>query len=272
MKIAITGSRGCLGHRIVNLGAVSLICDVTDKREVESELRRVKPDVIIHAAAISSAEECEKKYEKAVQVNIRGTNVVCEAASDVIGDGKIVLISSDQVFDGKRGDYKENDEPNPVHNYGITKTFAEGVAQLYDNKVLRISRCFDSHSRDISEYLTRLENNIEIEVPKFITRSYCHMDFMAEMIWMYAQQFDQMPEILHLGSTHSMRYCDFVFAIAEEFGYDTDLVSARGEAPGFAPRPHRCGLNVSVARKLGFQIPTITDSILRMKCETKTPS
>jgi dTDP-4-dehydrorhamnose reductase len=257
-KIAITGSRGCLGHRIVNLGAVSLLCDVTDKREVERELNRVRPDVIIHAAAISSAEECDKSYEKAVQVNIRGTNIVCEVASDVIGDGKIVLISSDQVFDGVKGDYKENDEPNPI--------------QLYDNKILRISRCFDSNSRDIAEYLLRLENNVEIEVPDFITRSYCHMDFMAEMIWMYAQQFDQMPEILHLGGSRSLSYYHFMRVIGDEFEHDPELIVPRGPSLKFSPRPHRCGLNVSQAKKIGFPLPSAIESIQRLKCETKTPS
>ena len=94
----------------------------------------------------------------------------------IIGKGRVVLMSSDQVFDGEKGTYAESDEPNPVHNYGLTKLAAEGIMPLYDGKILRISRCFDGHSKDIREYLEEIEMGDKVRVPDFIFRSYCHMD------------------------------------------------------------------------------------------------
>lgn len=265
MKIAVTGAKGCIGQRLVSMGATPLSCDVTVRYEVWNELITAKPDIVVHCAAISSADECEKDYERAISVNVFGTNTVCEMAEKA--GAKTILLSSDQVFDGKEGEYKEDDIPNPIHDYGRTKLGAEGIAQLYDAKILRISRCFYSQSKDISEYLLRLENNIEIEVPYHIYRSYCHMDYIAKGIWEYAKRFEEMPEVLHLAGSHPVSFFDFMRLVADEYGYNADLVSPRGEENGYASRPLKCGLSVWKATELGLPIFTPQKSIERMKNE-----
>lgn len=266
-KICVTGYKGNIGSRLLNLGAFPLLCDVRSREEVEQAITRCKPDVIIHLAAKSDPTFCENNYREAIAVNTFGTNIVCEIAEKVLGAGKVVLISSDQVFDGKKGNYKESVEPNPINNYGLTKFAAEGIANLYSDKIIRISSCFDSKSKDISGYLKKIKNDEYIEVPKHIFRSYAHYDFIAEAICQYAQRFEEMPNVLHLGGYYFMSFFSMVQQIAQEYLLDERLVRPRGEALGFSNRPAKCGLDVSLARKLGLPIYTSHQSIQRMKNE-----
>src|SRR3972149_5438819 len=97
-KIAVNGYSGKIASRLIGLGAIPLRADITNKTAVERELSTVMPDVIIHAAAISSIDKCQIDYEKAISVNVYGTNIVCETAEEVVGKEKVVLISSEQVF------------------------------------------------------------------------------------------------------------------------------------------------------------------------------
>lgn len=268
MKIAITGSEGKIGSRLMKLGCEPLLCDITIEKEVERELHRVRPDVVLHLAAMTSLEWCEEHYAEALAVNVRGTAIVCEMAEKVIGEGRVALISSDQVFNGKKGSYKEEDDPDPINNYGITKFGAEGVAQLYGDKIIRISRCFDSKSKDILEYLAKLENNEEIFVPNFILRSYCHLDFMADSFMKYAEIFDKAPEILHIAGRNAFSFFELVLRIADLRGYDVDLVNERSvEEVGHAPRPYLTGLNVSRSIELGIPIARPAQSIEKVLYE-----
>ena len=270
MKIATTGSEGNIGRRLVALGCESLSCDVTNPKEVESELHRVKPDVILHLAAMTSVDWCEKNFEKAVSVNVFGTNVVCEMAEHVLGAGKVAVISSDMVFDGKKGNYSEYDEVNPINNYGLTKVSAEGVAHLYHrNKIVRLSRCFDSKSKDISEYVESLKKGEEIYVPEHIRRSYCHLDLITLSILHYAQNFYKMPEVLNIAGTYHTSFWELMRMVAVQIWANPVLVKNRGELPGFSPRPHKTGLDVSLAKKVGVPIYPVEDSVKRLALELR---
>ena len=256
MKISVTGrENGKLRERLLALGAVALSCDITNPKQVEKEIRRVKPDVIIHAAAMTSVDECHRDYEKAILVNVRGTNHVCEAASNVLGDGRVVLLSTDHVFDGEFGNYKEIEEPNPAPNeeYGLTKFAAEGVVHLYGGKILRMSKGISKEDSDMQ--IIRSGRGL---YPTFIKRSYCHLDYLAVGIWAYANRFDEMPEILHLGGTEVLSFAELAKMI------NPKVLSRDFEEKGFAPRPYNCGLDVSLARKYGLPLFTPKQSVERL--------
>lgn len=260
MKIFVTGkSTGRLRQRLIALGALPLSCDITKPSEVEKEIRRTKPDVIIHAAAMTSVDACHKDYERAILVNVRGTNHVCEAASNVLGDGHVVLLSSDHVFDGKTGRYKESDEPSPApeESYGLTKFAAEGIAQLYGNKILRLSKCISKDDADIRKLF---EGGL-VYAPTFIRRSYCHLDYMAVGIWAYANRFEEMPNILHLAGTEVLSFYELTQLMG---GISTDVKPRDYELEGFTPRPFNCGLDVSLATKLGLPLFTPKQSVERL--------
>lgn len=265
MKIAVTGPRGQIGRRLVALGAIPLDCDIRDKAQIANALDAVQPDLIIHAAGVSSIDECEKDYEHALGINVWGSAALCELA----GDGKVVLLSSEQVFDGRDGNYAEDDEPNPINNYGFSKLGAEQVVQLYDNKIIRLSRGFSKRiGSDIYNYLQELRAGKDIYVPDFIRRSYCHLDYIAQSLMQYAAHVKEMPKILHIGGKRSLSFYDLMSMVAGDGdGRVLPRVFAEGAESGFSPRPLNCGFDVSLSRTLLFSQFTPEQSVARTLTE-----
>lgn len=266
MKISVTGSQGRLGSRLVALGASSLDFDVTDPEAVRRELSNSKTDLIIHSAALSSISECEKDLEKAILVNVRGTNHVCEIAW---GLGiKVLVLSTEQVFDGKKGKYREDDAPFPINDYGRTKFAAEAVAGLYDSKVIRLSRGISNEiGKDIHKYLFKLRGKEVVQVPDFIFRSYSHLDYLAEGVWWCANNYDKLPKILHVGGLYPLSFYELMIMIAEESKLDSKLVAPRKVEIEDFPRPYNCGFNISLAKNLGVPIYSVEQSVKRLREE-----
>ncbi len=157
MKVLITGSNGMLGVALCEvLGRDSSIkvtgldltrrpkgivapasyvsSDITDFKKLSVAITGVKPDVIIHTAAFTDVDGCEKDADKAETVNALGARNVAQAALDV--GGALVHISTDFVFDGRRmRPYTEQDVPNPLSVYGRSKLDAEKfVSELFKDK------------------------------------------------------------------------------------------------------------------------------------------
>jgi len=266
MKIATTGSKGKIGRRLAALGAIPLNCDILDKNAVERELHRVNPDVVIHAAGISSIDACEDDYEKALAVNVWGTANLCKLA-----ENKVVLLSSDQVYGGKRifGKYSEKDEPKPINNYGFTKFGAEAVVNLYGGKTIRLARGFSYEiNSDIWGYIDNLRQGKEVKVPTFIKRNYCHLDFVAQAIMEFANHVNNMPKVTNYGSENSMSFYDFMCAVSKAYFRNDRFVARRtSEIAGYSPRPRNCSMGVSLAKSVGLPIHSISESIELMKKE-----
>lgn len=133
MRIAVTGYKGQLGLELQNtLKKHELVlidkdtCDITQKDQVSSFLNKSSPEAIIHAAAYTDVDGCEKNPELAKAVNVEGTRNLVEYAKE----NKVLLlyISTDYVFDGaKKGEYKEDDPTNPISIYSKTKLEGEVV-------------------------------------------------------------------------------------------------------------------------------------------------
>lgn len=132
MKIAVTGAAGLFGHGLVEafrsghtvFALTRADMDITRQDQVDAVISKVRPEVVIHAAAIPDPDACEADPARAYLVNVHGTRFVAEAARRV--GARVAYISTDAVFDGeKRSPYTENDAPRPVTVYGRTKLRAE---------------------------------------------------------------------------------------------------------------------------------------------------
>src|SRR5690242_9149607 len=143
--VGVTGYAGAVGQELMKYpDLVPLPGDVRDYKAMESAIRNIKPDVIVHLAAISDVDRCEdvNNKEMVIETNVRGTWNVCEAALET--KSKVVLLSTAQVFDGLFGGYKENNNPHPKNFYGLSKWSAEKLQTLYRNlSVIRTSYLFD---------------------------------------------------------------------------------------------------------------------------------
>jgi dTDP-4-dehydrorhamnose reductase len=97
--------------------------DLLDFAAVRREFEKETPQLVIHCAAISTVAGAEADPKLARQVNVEVTKLLAELAVKI----PFVFFSSDLVFDGRKGDYVEDDAPNPLHLYGETKVAAEQI-------------------------------------------------------------------------------------------------------------------------------------------------
>lgn len=131
MRFLITGGGGQLarelrraleGHDVAAPTRREL--DVTNEARVRDAVRAARPDVVIHAAALTDTTRCEREPLQAQRVNAIGTlNVVAAACS---AGATVMYVSTNEVFDGARtSPYRESDGPNPVNAYGYSKLCGE---------------------------------------------------------------------------------------------------------------------------------------------------
>jgi len=135
MRIAITGSKGQLGsalQRVLVADELLLLDlpehDLTDLAATLGAIAAFQPEVIIHTAALTDVDGCERNPELAYRVNVLGTRNVAVAAQQC--GASLVYISTDYVFDGTKGaPYWEYDDPHPLSVYGRTKWLGEQVTR-----------------------------------------------------------------------------------------------------------------------------------------------
>jgi len=114
-------SAGTVGRSV--LGLTRPMLDLTDFPAVRERFRREKPGLIIHCAALTRAAICEQDPALARRVNVEVTRLLAELAADV----SFLFISTDLVFDGKRGWYDESSPVSPLTVYAETKVEAEQI-------------------------------------------------------------------------------------------------------------------------------------------------
>ncbi len=102
--------------------------DITRKSDVKSLVSSFHPDVMLNAAAVTNVDWCEEHREEAWKVNVSGVENLVEAARKV--GAPLIHVSTDYVFDGKHGPYREDDRPNPISYYGKTKLAAENAIRI----------------------------------------------------------------------------------------------------------------------------------------------
>ena len=152
MKILVSGSNGLLGQKLVkqlserNIEFLAtskgdnrnpdcpITCyksiDITDKNQVEHVVKSFMPDSIIHTAAITNVDYCEMNPELCRKVNVLGTQNIFDVAKNI--NAHFQLLSTDFVFDGVKGNYKETDQPNPLSIYASSKFEGEKLLMSSD--------------------------------------------------------------------------------------------------------------------------------------------
>lgn len=131
--ILLTGGSGRLGTELRallpgSLAPTSAEMNLMNEESVVSVIGRARPNLIVHAAAYTNVSGAEQHRQACWDTNVVGTRTVARAANAV--GAKLIHISTDYVFDGQRGNYRETDTPGPVVNYyALTKLMAEEAAR-----------------------------------------------------------------------------------------------------------------------------------------------
>ncbi|NAZ31370.1 MAG: sugar nucleotide-binding protein, partial [Acidilobus sp.] len=115
--------------------------DVTAFDLLEDLIIRLSPDVVINAVAMTDVDACEVDRALALKINAEAVRHMVRVAR--VTGSYLVHVSTDYVFDGERGMYREEDEPNPINYYGLSKLLGEAYALSYDDSlVVRTSGVF----------------------------------------------------------------------------------------------------------------------------------
>ena len=175
MKVLITGSSGMLGRDLARVfgkenqvvgidisGEKQDDCssfyraDITDPAKVNEIFDKERPDLVIHAAALTDVDGCETDPEKAKRINTLGTRNIAEACGDI--GSPLIFISTDFVFDGsKNSPYTEDEETNPINVYGRTKWEAEESLSeaCRDYAIVRTSWLFGEEGKNFVDTVVK---------------------------------------------------------------------------------------------------------------------
>lgn len=182
MKIIITGATGLLGselslylkeknYEIIEWNSKNQ--DITDVNNVIKNIKKIKPDAIIHLAAFTNVDKCEEDRGKAFLVNTQGSWAVTLGAKEA--NCKLIYFSTDYVFNGNKGTpYYENDQPNPINYYGMTKYLAEKkvIETLKKYFIVRTSLLFGKKRENfVLRIYERGKKREEIKAPTDVVTS-----------------------------------------------------------------------------------------------------
>ncbi len=289
-KLLITGATGILGSEIVEKGHLKyqlfgtynqtknqendLRCsyhklNISDKKAVEDYMDVIKPDCIIHCAAMTNVDECEKEIYKADDININGTDYLVEQANKK--NIKFVYISTDYVFPGRKNEYKEDDERKPTCAYGFTKFEGEKIAEkLEDFIIARVTIPYTwkkpSTKNNFANWLID-ENKKDKEV-KIVIDQYNNPTYVpnaAENI-LKLIEMNANGKFSITGRDCLSRY-EFAIKIAKVFDLNESLIipCLTSELNQFARRPRYINTNTEKAQKIGLEILTVEEGLRRMK-------
>lgn len=229
--------------------------DLLDREGLGELLGKIKPDVILHAAALANIDFCEANRDAAYKMNVGVTEQLTLFAAEQ--GVKLVFCSTDSIFDGRKGYYKEDDQPQPLNFYAETKCRAEELvlAASADNIVARLSLVMgwpvrgrgNSFVADLVEKFGRGES---VTIPENEIRT--PVDVISLGAALNELSASSYGGILHLaGNTRIDRY-RMVRQIAARAGFSEELVlpGDSNAMPGRAPRPNDASLDNSRARGL----------------------
>jgi dTDP-4-dehydrorhamnose reductase len=286
-RIVITGGSGLLGSNISKLATSKFNVYATysknevsmkdvhffqidlTKKENLIKIKQIEPNFIIHCAALTNVDYCEEYPKEAYNQNVLASIHIAEVAKKT--GSYLIFISTDSVFNGEKGDYKENDTPNPINIYGKTKLEAEKkVLSIYPHSCVVRTNIYGWNKIDkftLAEWmLNKLTNNEELPGLKDIYFSPMLVNNLAKIL--FKLQEIKYEGIIHITGSESCSKLDFAYKIAETFNLDKSVIKPISihELRLKAPRGKNTSLNVSKAEKiLEIHLPNVRDGLKQMK-------
>lgn len=287
MKVLITGSSGTLGMKLKKVlkendhdvyatfhqspieKEKSFQLDVILAEDVDRVLKKVSPDVVVHTAAYTNVDGCEKDRDTAFAVNAQGTRNLADSAEKM--GAKFVYVSTDYVFDGEKGFYKENDAANPINYYGTTKLGGEEAVKKICSEfiIARTSVIYGANKKNFVTWVVdALEKGKHINI---VTDQHVSPTLNTDL----AEQLVALIEkdtkgVFHTAGGERISRYDFVNVIADLFGLDKNLINPvrMADINWIARRPMDSSLDVSKIAK--FKKPcSVKESVRSFRKERR---
>jgi len=269
MRIAVTGHKGRLGSQLCKLGCIPFDCDVLNYQHIQQEIVKTLPDIIIHCASVTDVDGAEFELKFLTrEVNERGTFNLRR-----FFDGRIIYISTDYVFDGKKGPYSEKDIPNPVNHYGLTKYLGEKVLELspfnnYESTIVRTTNLYGGNKEDFAfRILANLMLGNKFTVTNKVYGNATYVPHLAKAL-LELCRLPNLPKVINIAGSDILSRYEFAVMIANVFEYDTTLITPTNEVPGEAKRPVKGGLKLTLAKSLGLSIYSALEGLQELKQRT----
>ena len=279
MKIAVTGYRGRLGSELLRRGGISIRSDIRNFNGLRDEIISINPDVVINCASNTQVDRFEesKFYVENMTTNLDGVSNLCVVAEEQ--NIKLIHISTDYIFNGNKGAYKENKQigETPINAYGWCKLASEVIVSISyqgsDNfLVVRTTGLYSEKKQNdfFDLVLTSLEAGKTLKVTTELHGNQTYIPHLIDALIYVSenQEIIRKHGVLHLGSEEVMSRYDFALMIANVFGYNKDLlipVKNKDITGWIAKRPKKAGLDTSLARKIGVPIYTVLDGLKECK-------
>lgn len=261
MIIGVTGYQGAIGSRLVAKGCTPIMSDITVQADVHHEIYRMKPNIVIHCAALTDVAYCENHFKESFEVNVRGTSNVVSALDE---KGIFIYLSSDHIFSGENyfnQGYGEWQKPSPVNRYGFSKWGGELAATTEKCRavIVRSSKLFYRHWAEPT--IERLRHGEDVEETDLIKRSFYHINHFVDNLLFLAYHVDEYPEVkvLNISGQNVFSYYLFWNSLANFLGVPGKVIPRREKLKDEAPRPFRGGLDVGYAKKLGIPLFNLQD-------------
>ena len=229
MKILITGSNGMLGTDLVNLlksreaspehnpeviEAPHEVLDITLEDRVSDFISTHTPDIVVNCAAFTNVDKCETEREDAFSVNVLGPKYLAAAANKC--GARVIQISTDFVFDGNGNrPYTEEDQTNPLSEYGRTKLEGERNIQSYCDSylIVRTSWLFGHNGINFAAKMLELaEQHKELSIVTDETGSPTYTPDLAEALWiLIKQKCEGVINISNDGSCSRYEWAEYIF-------------------------------------------------------------
>ena len=287
-RILVTGGSGMLGANLLlecrnkfELHSVQLrhrlgfafcrhkIFDLAEKEKTLGVISEIKPHVVVHTAALTNVDYCETHQDEALRANFVASENVAEACSAT--GAKMVYVSTDSVFDGKKGNYNEKSKTNPLNFYAKTKLFGEKVVtEKNSNTTVVRTNMFGWNmleKNSLSEWIyfgLKKGEKLNLFTDVFFTPLIVNNlgRVIAELIE------KDFSGTVNLASPEKVSKFEFGIYIAEAFGLEREKICAASidNMVLAAKRPKDTSLDISKAKKLlDTSLLTVKEGIAEKK-------
>jgi len=293
-KIVITGSNGLLGQTLVNLlmkapenysvfglskgdnrmnrnDFLYYDIDITNYSQLEECITYIQPSFIINTAAMTNVDTCELKPEECNNLNIEAVKYLTQICTKL--NIHFIQISTDFIFDGSKGFYKETDPPNPLSIYGHSKLKAENIVKnsgvnfsilrtiLVYGKVVNLKR-----NNIVLWVKDMLENNKEITIVDDQYRMPTYVEDLATACKLIVDK--NISGVYHISSNELLSVFEIANQIADVFGLNKKLIKpiSTKTLNQKAIRPQKTGFDLSkTIKELDFQPTSFLLGLKRFK-------
>lgn len=292
MKVLITGSNGLLGQHLIPLfvaderyeviatgrgtnrlpqqqqqGYVYEPVNLRNTASVQQLLEKHQPDAVIHAAAMTQVDDCERNKDACWDTNVAATRYLVQAAEKL--NAFFLFLSTDFVFDGLEGPYREDDPVNPLSYYGASKVAAERMVKnsklpwAIVRTVLVYGIAADAQRNNI---ITWVKNNLQQgKKLKVVTDQWRTPTLVQDLALGCKLVVDKQAKgTYHISGNDMLTPYDMAVQTAQFFKLDIRLLE-QVDAKSFtqpAKRPAKTGLVIDkAAAELGYKPHSFSEGL-----------